>query len=356
MAHKKSNIVTSIPYAYLNILNFLTMLNILSIISALKNICTGKRYKNMKKKIIATILVGTLVVSALSGCGNSSQETVETVTQTETNTVETDSENTDTETEDALETTTDNESAQEEQAQNDETIDDESELAEEEFNEEQAFNKIAEMFNARKELFNQGSLSVDLNFLFAAECDQKYTTVIAEGDIPLVTKDGIDCDNWSDGWENGPWVCNVTTYNYFYNYVNNGTGYYSLEKYVQNRTSDEIYDDLGIGLHKSGESLDANEVLMGNAVYLLEYLLKNMESLEAGELLEGDAMTTEYTEVSGIPVLYQLPLLINGEYSHLDALYVENGNLLNIISNEVADNDDSYWLHCGDELDQLYSE
>ena len=311
----------------------------------------------MKKKIIATILVGTLVVSALSGCGNSSQETVETVAQTETNTVETDAENTDTETEDALETTTDNESAQEEQAQNDETIDDEPELAEEEFNEEQAFNKIAEMFNARNELFAQGSLSVDLNFLFGTEWDQKYDgLIIAYGVIPLVTKDGIDCDNWSEGWENGPWVCVTTTLNYFYNYVNNDTGYYSLEKYVQEHTSDEIYNELGIGSRKNGVAIDTNSVLMYNSVCLIEYLLNNMDTLEAGELLEGDAITVKWTEINGIPVYYQLPLLINGEYSHLDAVYDVNGNLLNIISDEVADNDDSYWLHCADEIEQLYSE
>ncbi len=54
----------------------------------------------MKKKFIATILAGTLVISALSGCGNSSQETVETVTQSEETTIETDAEKTDTEAED----------------------------------------------------------------------------------------------------------------------------------------------------------------------------------------------------------------------------------------------------------------
>lgn len=311
----------------------------------------------MKKKIIATILVGTLVVSALSGCGNSSQETVETVAQTETNTVETDAENTDTETEDALETTTDNESAQEEQEQNDETTDDESELAEEEFNEEQAFNKIAEMFNARNELFAQGSLSVDLNFLFGTQAEQKFDgLIIAYGDIPLVTKDDIDCDNWSEGWENGPWVCVVTTLNYFYNYVNNDTGYYSLEQYVQEHTSDEIYNELGIGSRQNGVALSGCDTLMYSAVWILEYLLNNLDSLEAGELLEGDAITTEWTEVSNIPVYYQLPLLINGEYSHLDALYDKDGNLLNVVYDEVAENDSNYWLNCADEITQLYYE
>ena len=43
----------------------------------------------MKKKFIATILVGTLVVGALSGCGNSTQETVVTTAQTEETTTAT---------------------------------------------------------------------------------------------------------------------------------------------------------------------------------------------------------------------------------------------------------------------------
>ena len=53
--------------------------------------------KQMKKKFIATILVGTLVVGALSGCGNSTQETVVTTAQTEeTTTVTADTETEDT--------------------------------------------------------------------------------------------------------------------------------------------------------------------------------------------------------------------------------------------------------------------
>lgn len=308
----------------------------------------------MKKRFIATILVGTLVVSTLSGCGNSSQETVETMAQTETNTVETDAEKTDTETEDILETATDNESAQEEQAQNDETIDDEPELAEEEFNEEQAFNKIAEMFNARNELFAQGSLSVDLNFLCAAEAYRKYQDIVAEGDIPLVTKDGIDCNEWGEDFGGAPWLCTVTMSNYFYNYVNNNTGYYSIEKYVQERTFDEILNDLGIGKYENVD--DTNSALMMNAVSLIEYLLQNIDTLEYGELLEGDEITTKWIEVSGNPVYYQLPLLIDGEYSHLDAVYDEDGNLLNVVADEVADGNEKYRLNCADEITQLYYE
>ena len=311
----------------------------------------------MKKKFIATILVGTLAVSALSGCGNSSQETVETVAQTEATTVETSATNTDAGTEGTLENATDNESVQEAQEQNDETIDVAVEIAKKEFNEEQAFNKIAELFNARNEIFAQGSLSVDLNFLFGTQAEQKFDgLIIAYGDIPLITKDGIDCDNWSDGWENGPWVCVASTLNYFYNYVNNDTGYYSLEQYVQEHTSDEIYNELGIGSRQNGVALSGCDTLMYSAVWIMEYLLNNLDSLEAGELLEGDAITTEWREVSNIPVYYQLPLLINGEYSHLDALYDKDGNLLNIVYDEVAENDNNYWLNCADEITQLYYE
>lgn len=311
----------------------------------------------MKKKIIATILVGTLVVNALSGCGSSSQETVETVAQTEATTLETSTTNTDAETEGAFEDATNNESVQEEQAQNDETIDVETESSKEEFNEEQAFNKIAELFNARNELFAQGSLSVDLNFLFGTQAEQKFNgLIIAYGDIPLITKDGIDCDNWSDGWENGPWVCVASTLNYFYNYVNNDTGYYSLEQYVQEHTSDEIYNELGIGSRQNGVALSGCDTLMYSAVWTMEYLLKNIDTLEAGNLLVGDTITTEWTEVSGIPVYYQLPLIVDGGYTHLDALYDESGNLLNIVYDDVALNNADLWLNCADEITQLYYE
>ena len=55
----------------------------------------------MKKKVITTILTGALVISTLSGCGNSSQETEETVTQSKETTVETNAETVATDTETA---------------------------------------------------------------------------------------------------------------------------------------------------------------------------------------------------------------------------------------------------------------
>lgn len=44
----------------------------------------------MKKKFIATILIGILVIGTLSGCGNSLQENIETMTQTAETTAEND--------------------------------------------------------------------------------------------------------------------------------------------------------------------------------------------------------------------------------------------------------------------------
>lgn len=102
--------------------------------------------------------------------------------------------------------------------------------------------------------------------------------------------------------------CVVSILNYFYNYVNNDTGYYSLEQYVQEHTSDEIYNELEIGGRQNGVALSGCETLMCSAVWTMEYLLNNLDYLEAGELLEGDAITAEWTEASNISVYYQLSL------------------------------------------------
>ena len=152
------------------------------------------------------------------------------------------------------------------------------------------------------------------------------------------------------------WSCVVSILNYFYNYVNNDTGYYSLEQYVQEHISDEIYNELEIGDRQNGVALSGCETLMYSAVWTMEYLLNNLDYLEAGELLEGDAITAEWIEVSNISVYYQLPLLINGEYSHLDALYDESGNLLNIVYDDVALDNADIWLNCAEEIKLLYSE
>ena len=138
----------------------------------------------MRKKVITIFLIGFFAVSTLTACGNAVQEskdTTEPAVETEPDTEETAESQLAETVEQPAESTTKEPSATMASETNGETADTETkgesetgkdiqaELNSEEFNETQAFNKVVQMFNAKMDLFNYGSVNVDFNCLVLSE-------------------------------------------------------------------------------------------------------------------------------------------------------------------------------------------
>lgn len=286
----------------------------------------------MRKKIVVGLLALSVAGSMLAGCGKKEEVAASVEAAAEESTIA--EENTDVESgEQQPDYVTGDE--KEEGEDTEETVNVKEQLAAEEFNETQAFNKVVQMFNAKLDLFNYGSVNVDLNCLVLSETLGEHTyssdETGSDGKVPTTTDGVVLTDS--------TWLAMATIQNYFYNYVNVSPEYYSLEDYIKTHTKQEILDTVGLGSNKAG--------YMFNALGLLEYLYNNAENLYHGDLLVGDKCTYTAEEI-GVPedVYYQLPLLVNGEYIGFDAVYDVDGNLMNIWSTEEADNNDDYWLNC----------
>lgn len=197
-----------------------------------------------------------------------------------------------------------------------------------EFTRDIAMEKVVNLFNARNELFKNGKVDTDLNFLVAAET--------LTGGIELTgvtTADGINTDE-------NMLPKHATVTNYFYDYVNNSCGYYDLGEYLTSHTYDEIIDKYSSNL--KNESVDTDMVTMMEVPGVLPYLLANMDNMTFGELLVCDE-TCKINPVSGVEVCYEMPLLINEEKCGVTAVFDEAGNLLNLITvDEDGWSDDNY--------------
>ena len=287
----------------------------------------------MRKKIVVGLLALSVAGSMLAGCGKKEEVAVAVEAAAEESTIA--EENTDVESgEQQPDYVTGDE--KEEGEDTEETVNVKEQLAAEEFNETQAFNKVVQMFNAKLDLFNYGSVNVDLNCLVLAETlgEHGYSDDLtgSDGKEPATT-DGVVI-------RDSTWLMMATIQNYFYNYVNVSPEYYSLEDYIKSHTNEEILDTAG---YVEGDL----KVYMFNAIGLLEYLYNNAENLYHGDLLVGDECTYTAEEVR-LPkeIYYQLPLLVSDEYVGLDAVYDEDGNLIDILPTEEVDNDEEYWLNC----------
>ena len=195
-----------------------------------------------------------------------------------------------------------------------------------EFTRDVAMEKVVNLFNARNELFKNGKVDTDLNFLVAAET--------LTGGIELTgitTADGVNTDE--DGY---PKLATIV--NYFYDYVNNNCGYYDLGEYLTSHSYDEIVNKYA----KFGETFETDEAMMIEAPGVLPYLLANMDNMTFGELIVCDE-TCKINPVSGVEVCYEMPLLINEEKCGVTAVFDEAGNLLNLITvDEDGWSDDNY--------------
>lgn len=197
-----------------------------------------------------------------------------------------------------------------------------------EFTRDIAMEKVVNLFNARNELFKNGKVDTDLNFLVAAET--------LTGGIELTgvtTADGVNTDE-----DNYPKLSTIT--NYFYDYVNNNCGYYDLGEYLTSHTYDEIIDKYSFNL--KNEEWDTEEIIMLETIGVIPYLLTNMDNMTFGELIVCDE-NCKINPVSGVEVCYEMPLLINEEKCGVTAVFDEAGNLLNLITvDEDGWSDDNY--------------
>lgn len=264
------------------------------------------------KKIIATILLGGLLFG-MTACGSASKEVTEVSNETVQEEVK------ETETEEKEEVTEPTPEPTEKPTP------EPTEEPKEEFTRDIAMNKVTDLFNARNELFKNGKVDTDLNFLVAAET--------LTGGIELTgikTADGFNTDE--DGYPKF-----ATIINYFYDYVNNGCGYYDLGEYITSHTADEILNKYAKQVYEK----DTDNVIMLEAPGVLPYLLKNLENLSFGDLISGEECTA--APVSDVEVYYEMPILINGEKCGVTAVFDESGNLLNLITvDEDGWSDDNY--------------
>jgi len=110
-----------------------------------------------------------------------------------------------------------------------------------------------------------------------------------------------------------------TLMNYYYQYVNNDSGYFSIADWI----SQQPDEDTVIKMYIDGEPESTNDMMMFEAICVAKFLLE-CESVEGKELIE----TTEYN-VSGVQSAYTITLNCDGN-EDLVAVFDVDNNLLNI--------------------------
>lgn len=273
----------------------------------------------MKRKLAMICIISTLAFS-LTACGNSTDATTPATNETEEASTE---EVATTEESVANITSTEKSTPEPVEKQTPEPTEEPTE----EFTKDIAEAKVADLFNARNELFANGKVDTDLNFLVAAETLSGGTELTG-----IATSDAINTDEKAE-------VKWATVANYFYDYINNNSGYYDLGEYLTSHTYDEIIDRYFSKLRN--ESVDTDNVVMLEAPGVLPYLLENLDNLSFGDLISGEECTA--APVSDVDVYYEMPILINGEKCGVTAVFDEAGNLLNLITvDEDGWTDDNY--------------
>lgn len=274
----------------------------------------------MKKIVIATILLSGLIFGT-TACGSTVDVSTDVANETVQEEVAEVEEN-----EEPIESTpTPTEEPTTEPVE--EQTPEPTEEPTEEFTKDIAEAKVADLFNARNELFANGKVDTDLNFLVAAETLSGGTELTG-----IATSDAINTDEKAE-------VKWATVANYFYDYINNNSGYYDLGEYLTSHTYDEIIDRYFSKLRN--ESVDTDNVVMLEAPGVLPYLLENLDNLSFGDLISGEECTA--VPVSDVDVYYEMPILINGEKCGVTAVFDEAGNLLNLITvDEDGWTDDNY--------------
>ena len=117
---------------------------------------------------------------------------------------------------------------------------------------------------------------------------------------------------------------------YYYNYINNNTGYYSIEKWIKNYDNQRDLANEAFGYINAGESANTNDCIMYEAPALIKWF-KQAKSIKGYDFTETD----EYT-ISGIKSSYIIKLNVDGDKT-CTAVFDKDDNLLNICTGELFD-------------------
>jgi hypothetical protein len=283
--------------------------------------------KKLSKLAAAVSLIALGV--CMTACGSNSEKALETISETVSETVETQT------TEETVreETTPEETKTQETQETAEETAI---------FDQQSAEAKFFKLFDAREDLFSNAIESNNLPILDYYFLTETLSYIIDKDSYNIQLKDGTQLVGGTT--PNSYYM--IPVLKYFYNYVNNDSGYYDIKEWLEAQTKEEM-DTLRSEFFYSYTYTDSetNDFIMYEAVGTLKVFIENnIENVSVGELRAGDeceviylnSVTGEY-EVSGIPIYYELPILLNGEYSDATAVFDEEGNLLNILTDWDSD-------------------
>ena len=119
--------------------------------------------------------------------------------------------------------------------------------------------------------------------------------------------------------------------NYFYDYVNNGVGYYDFENYVKSNKYKDINNKY---LFDGYNKYLSTELIMTEAIGLIPYIKKSTY-IKYGNLIEEKKITMQKCEV-----FYSMTMDCDTNGGNFIVLFDKTGNLLNIIP--ANDNFDGY--------------
>lgn len=198
----------------------------------------------------------------------------------------------------------------------------EKEMTPEEIREEEALRKVNLVVLAYHDLL--GELDEFNNLLQHDEETLSYNCT----DYNYITKKDGDTLNSFD--TSGALI------RYYYNYVNNGTGYYDIKTWIANQDSTLAIaegvlcdsNENSICLSPKTGNFSTNYCLMCEAIGLAAYL-NQFGELTLGEFVESPEWTP-----SQLKCAYGYQILCDGDYTGLTAVFDEEGNMLNICSTD----------------------
>lgn len=279
------------------------------------------------KRSLAMVLITVLTVSALVGCSDGASDMAE---KTETEIAESvevsadekDSENVIPDKEETAEV--------EEVAENEEVV----EVEDFEFTEEYALEKIKRVIDSYEAILkSHDNFSINM-CRFVKELDPNLFE-------DLTTSDGfLICNPDSYGEENIA-VMNTAVFLYFDNYINNDGDYYSIAKYIQEHTKDEILSN-DIGIYHKDEKFNTDDIFMLGMRIIPSILYMHPEKLSTSEILNRDEIeASDFTKEvrasrddSITDIEYLVNITINDTDTGLYAAFDKDGRFLNIIWNE----------------------
>ena len=199
---------------------------------------------------------------------------------------------------------------------------------------EYATEKLQKLTDAYNDLFES-----------KGEVEELTTRLLYDGSVEVITesdvqtKDGYSLQNVAVDYDRDVYTINGiafgTLLDYYYNYVNNDTGYVSFNDYIADHNKDELAD-VYLKIMEQVEndgSFDTNDYFMFNVKWIPAIMSNDAEKVTVENVT--DAPTVEHKSVivsnlSTVDVAYQADIFIDGKDSGLKLVFDKDGNLLNI--------------------------